>query len=102
MAGRKSKSKSKKQTYSQQLVGMATVGMPTPVRAVATSRFGSRLLLILVPALLATGILTVSFSGGIPQFSVNRERAEEVYEQIATEAPRAAAQLRQYEPLPRR
>jgi hypothetical protein len=76
--------------------------MPTPVRAVATSRFGSRLLLILVPALLATGILTVSFSGGIPQVSVNRERAEAVYEQIATEAPRAAAQLRQYEPLPRR
>ena len=55
-----------------------------------------------MPALLATGILTVSFSGGIPQFSVNRERAEAVYEQIATEAPRAAAQLRQYEPLPRR
>lgn len=94
--------KSKKQTYSQQLVGLATAGMPSPVQAVATSRFGSRLLLILVPVLLATGILTVSFSGGMPTFSVNRERAQEVCREIAAEAPRAAAQLRQYEPLPRR
>jgi hypothetical protein len=91
-----------KQTYSQRLAGVATVGMPAPVRAFATSRGGARFLLLLVPILLATGILTVSFSGGLPQFSVNRERAEEVGRAVSTEATRAAEQFRRYEPLPRR
>ena len=99
-------SRKKKQTYSQQLAGMATIGLPQPVRAVATSRTGSRLLLILVPVLLATGVLTISFSGGMPTFSINRERAEELKQEVTVQAKQAATQalarFQRYEPLPRR
>ncbi|MFM7034608.1 MAG: hypothetical protein ACKOYJ_05360 [Planctomycetia bacterium] len=87
--------KSKKKTYSQKIVGMATVGMPTPVQQVATSRWGSKLLLILVPILLATGVITISFTGGIPSVTVNKERAAAVGREVKQEAMRAAETIRQ-------
>ncbi|MFM8634036.1 MAG: hypothetical protein ACKOEX_04370 [Planctomycetia bacterium] len=87
--------KSKKKTYSQKIVGMATMGMPTPVQQVATSRWGSKLLLILVPILLATGVITISFTGGIPSVTVNKERAAAVGREVKQEAMRAAETIRQ-------
>lgn len=87
--------KSKKKTYSQKIVGMATVGMPTPVQQVATSRWGSKLLLILVPILLATGVITISFTGGIPSVTVNKERAAAGGREVKQEAMRAAETIRQ-------
>lgn len=91
----KSKKKSSRTTYSQQIAGLATMGLPTPVQKVATSRWGSKLLLILVPILIATGVITVSFSGGLPSISVNKERAAAVGEKVTQEAMRAAETLRQ-------
>jgi hypothetical protein len=71
------------------------MGMPAPVQQVATSRLGSKLLLILVPILIATGVITVSFSGGLPSVSFNRDRAEAVGRELSTEAMRAAERIRQ-------
>lgn len=85
---------SKKKTYSQQIAGIATVGLPSPVQKVATSRWGSRLLLVLVPILVATGVITISFSGGIPSVTVNKERAAVVGQELKQEALRAAETLR--------
>lgn len=89
--------KSKKKTYTQQVAGLATMGMPTPVQKVASSKWGSRLLLILVPILLATGVITISFSGGIPSITVNKERAAAVGQELKQNAVRAAETIRQDE-----
>lgn len=81
------------------------MGLPAPVRAVATSKAGSRLLMVILPILLATGILSVSFSGGIPQFTFNRQRAEEVRAEIEADVARAEAAWqsgRSGQSLPRR
>lgn len=93
MAGRKKRSRGK--TYTQRLAQVATIGMPAPVQQVATSRLGSRLLLILIPILIATGVLTISFSGGLPSVSFNRDRAEAVGRELSSEAMRAAERIRQ-------
>jgi hypothetical protein len=65
-------------TASQRLVSLATVGMPQPVRTVLGFRLISTLLVLLVPLLLLTGIMTIQWQNGAPHFSVNRERAQEV------------------------
>jgi hypothetical protein len=88
--------KSRKETYAQKVVGIAAIGLPAPVQSVAKSRWGSRLLLILVPILIATGVLTVSWNGGIPSFSVNKQRAAAVGAEVKQEALKAAERVRQY------
>ena len=87
--------KSKKKTYAQQVAGIATMGMPSPVQKVASSKWGARLLLMLVPILLATGVITITFSGGIPSVSVNKERAAAVGQELKQDAMRAAEKIRQ-------
>ena len=64
------KKKSKK-SASQQLMGVATMGLPAPVQKVATSKWGSKILMLLLPALVASGVLTVSFAGGKPSVSID-------------------------------
>jgi hypothetical protein len=91
MAHRKSK-----ETYAQQVVGLATAGLPAPVQKVAKSKLGSKLLLLLVPILIATGVISISWSGGLPSVTVNRQRAAVVGEQVKEEALRAAERVRQY------
>lgn len=90
------KRRSHSETYAQKVVGLAAVGLPAPVQTVAKSRWGSRLLLLVVPILLATGVLTITWNGGIPTFSVNRDRAAVVGEEIKVEAFKAAERLREY------
>jgi len=88
--------RSKKTGYAQKVVGLATVGMPAPVQKVATSRWGTRLIIVLVPLALATGVLTVSWTGLLPSFSLNPQRAAVVGEQVKGEALKAAERVRQY------
>ena len=89
--------KSNKKTYSQQVAGLATMGMPSPVQKVASSKWGSRLLLLLVPILLATGVITISFNGGMPSVFVNKERAAVVGQELKQNAMRAAETVHQEE-----
>jgi len=84
-----------KTTYTQRIAQFATVGMPAPVQKVATSRLGSRLFLLLIPILIATGVITVSFSGGIPTITFNRDRAQAVGRELEADAMRAAERVRQ-------
>lgn len=72
----------KKKTIGQQVVSVATVGMPAPVRNVASSRWGARLFLILAAALFSAGIVSVQWKDGRPKLEVDRERAQEVREKI--------------------
>jgi hypothetical protein len=91
MAHRKSK-----ESYAQQVVGLATSGLPAPVQKMAKSKLGSKLLLLLVPILIASGVISISWSGGLPSISVNQQRATVVGEQFKDEALRAAERVRQY------
>lgn len=85
--------KSSKKSIAQQAVGLATMGMPAPVQKVATSRWGTRLLLLAIPILLATGVLSIRWVNGLPSFSFNADRAAVVGQQVESEARRAAAQF---------
>ncbi|NBW96335.1 MAG: hypothetical protein EBR28_06310 [Planctomycetia bacterium] len=85
----------KKTSYTQRIAQMATMGMPAPVQKVATSQLGSRIFLLLIPILIATGIISVSFSGGMPTVTFNRDRAEAVGRELETDALRAAERVRQ-------
>jgi hypothetical protein len=70
----------RKKSLSQQVVGVAAVGMPAPVKKIMTSRIGALLLVLAIPVLLASGIVTVQWQNGRPKLSVNQERAAEVKE----------------------
>lgn len=91
-----------KQTFSQQIIGLATYGLPSPVRQVLTSRWVSLLILIVVPILIATGVLSLSWNGGRPDFSVNERRAEQVEREAEQETIRAAQELRSLQDARRR
>lgn len=69
---------SKKKTVSQKVVAVAAAGLPAPVQGVASSRVGSLLLILAVPLLVATGLLTVTWEDGRPKLKLNRERAAEI------------------------
>jgi hypothetical protein len=89
-------SRKKKTSYTQQLAGVATMGLPAPVQKVATSKLGSKILLILIPFLVASGVITITFSGGMPTINVNKERAAAVGRDLQNEAYKAAQQVKQY------
>jgi len=75
----------KKVSTSQRIASLATIGMPQPLRTVFGTRMGSFLLVLLLPALLITGVLTVEWEGGRPRFRFHRERAQEIRKEIHDE-----------------
>jgi len=90
--------RSSKETYSQKVVELATstLPLPSPVKSVANSRWGARLLLVLVPILIATGVVTISWTGGLPSISVDQNRAAIVGQEVKQEALKAAERVQQY------
>ena len=85
---------SKKKTIAQKAVGLASPVLPAPVAKVVGTRWGSRLFILLVPFLLATGVLTISWNNGIPSVNFDRARAwvvgQQVSQRVESEALRAA------------
>jgi len=65
----------RKKTVAQRAVGLAAPVMPAPVAKVVGTRWGARLFLLLLPFLLATGIITISWSNGLPMVSFDWARA---------------------------
>ncbi len=96
MAAKTKKKSKSKTTYSQQIAGIATMGLPAPVQKVASSKYGSKILLLLIPLLVASGIITISFTGGMPKINVNQDRAAAVGRDLQAEAYKAAERVRQY------
>lgn len=76
--------KSRKKTLSQQVVNTAMIGMPQPAKKFLGSRIISLFIVILIPVLIGTGMVTIRWENGRPRFSVNRERTAEA-RQEATE-----------------
>jgi hypothetical protein len=68
----------RKPTLAQCLVGVATAGMPPPVRSVLGTRLGSLLMIIALPILVITGVVSIQWNSGIPRVSIDRQRAKEI------------------------
>ena len=88
-----------KKTMAQQAIGLAAPMLPAPVAKVAGSRWGSRLLILLLPFLFATGVLTISWNNGIPTVNFDRARAllvgQKVGERVQQEAVRVEQDVRE-------
>ena len=85
-------SRRKRKTVPQRIVGVATIGLPAPVRKRLGNRWVSGLVVILVPVLVAIGVLQISWNGWTPTVSVNRERAREVRQEVRHELEERTAQ----------
>ncbi len=90
MASRKKKSK---QNAVQMVAGVATMGMPAPVQKVASSKIGSLLFLAAAVVAIATGAITISFQGGLPSVTVNEARAQQLKQQVETQARMAVGRI---------
>lgn len=88
----------RKKTVAQRAVALATPVMPAPVARVVGTRWGARLFLLLLPFLLATGIITISWTNGLPMVSFDWARAlvvgRRVGEDVGQKALDAAQDLR--------
>ncbi|MFM9057957.1 MAG: hypothetical protein ACKOSQ_02330 [Planctomycetaceae bacterium] len=86
---------SNKKTVAQRAVGLASPVMPAPVAQVIGTRWGSRLFILLLPFLLATGVLTITWNNGIPSVNFDRARAWVVGEQVGRQAEQEALRVAQ-------
>jgi len=87
---------SRKKTYAQKAAGLATMGLPSPVQKFFTTRLGALLFVVAVPALLATGVITVTFNNGVPSVQFNQQRAAVVGKQVEGQALQAAQAAENY------
>ena len=78
---------------TQRIARVATVGMPYPVRAAAGTRLGSLLLVLGLPLLLVTGIMTIEWDSNGPRFRFHRERAEAISDLVGADAVALSAAL---------
>ncbi|HPM80075.1 MAG TPA: hypothetical protein PLF81_05220 [Candidatus Anammoximicrobium sp.] len=83
----------RKPTISQALIGVATTGMPQPVRAMLGNRLVSSLVMIAAPILLVTGVVSIQWDGTLPKVSVDQQRAQ----QIRAQAKESLQRLREKE-----
>jgi|GEM_PF-6192792 len=79
-----------KSTVAQQVVGTAAMGMPAPVKGIIATRWGARITLVVIGLALATGILSVQWSGNIPHLQFNKKRAQEVGKEVRHEVDEIA------------
>ncbi len=76
------RSRRKKQSTAQYVVNMAAFGLPEPLRRIVGSRLGAPLAVVLGIVLVGSGIISVDWSGGRPKLEIDRQRAEEVKQQV--------------------
>lgn len=78
---------------AQTLIGVATTGMPQPVRSLLGNRLVSTLVMIAAPILLVTGVVSIQWDGTLPKVSVDQQRAQE----ISVQAKESLQKLREKE-----
>ncbi len=78
--------RSKKKTLSQKVVSVGSVGMPASVQKLLGNRFVSLLVILIAPLLFAFGLVSLEWENGFPKLSVNRDKAEQVREQVVERA----------------
>jgi hypothetical protein len=80
-------------TALQQIVDTGLMFAPPPVRKIASTSLGSKLLLIAMVALLAKGVLSIEWQDGMPKLNVDREKAAELKQKIAADLVERRSQL---------
>jgi hypothetical protein len=85
--------KSKRKTVAQQVVDTAGVALPAPVRSVVGTRWGARIVVVGVLALLGTGVATVDWDGWRPRLKFDQERLQEVRKEVRDEVQVVAERL---------
>ncbi len=73
-----------KKALSQKVVSAATTGMPSPIRRFLSSRIIALLIVLILPVLYLTGVVSVEWQNGRPRLNFNRQRAQEVREETAS------------------
>ena len=74
--------RSNKKSLSQTVVAVGTTGMPSPVRKILGTRVIASVIVVSVPVLIATGLVSVTFESGYPRLTINQPRAAEVKQEV--------------------
>lgn len=75
----------RKRSSTQRIAGLVALGLPAPMQRVADSRLGSLMMLIFIPAMIISGVLTVDWKNGTPSLNLNRNKAQELKQKAANE-----------------
>ena len=70
--------RSYRRSTSQRAVSLLASALPAPIQRIADTQFGSSLLMLGIPALVVAGILHLDWNGGLPQLTIDRNRAQEI------------------------
>lgn len=78
--------RSRRQSYrrstSQAAAGLLSLALPAPVRGVASTRLGSKLMLVGLPALVGAGLIHINLENGAPRISIDHNKATELRSQV--------------------
>lgn len=85
MAKPKRPTKIPDKTNSQRMVEMLLLFAPAPIRRIASSPLGSRILLTVGAGLLATGAMSVDWENGVPQLKFHKDKIGDATQQVKDE-----------------
>ena len=72
-------------TYSQRIIETLLIFAPAPIRAIASSPLGSRIIMTLGVGLLASGAMSVDWKNGVPQLQFHKDKIGDATQQVADE-----------------
>jgi len=72
------RSRRRKRSSSQRIAGLVALGLPAPMQRVADTRLGSLMMLIFIPAMIISGVLTIDWKNGTPSINIDRAKAKEL------------------------
>ena len=72
-------------TYSQRIIETLLIFAPAPIRAIASSPLGSRIIMTLGVGLLASGAMSVDWKNGVPQIQFHKDKIGDATQQVADE-----------------
>jgi hypothetical protein len=85
MAKPKRVTKALDKSNSQRIIETLLMFAPAPIRAIASSPLGSRIIMTLGAGLLATGAMSVDWKNGIPQLQFHKDKIGDATQNIADE-----------------
>jgi hypothetical protein len=79
------RSRRRKTTSTQRIAGLVALGLPAPMQRVADTRLGSLMMLIFIPAMIISGVLTVDWNNGRPTLNLDRNKAQQIKQKAESE-----------------
>jgi hypothetical protein len=70
---------------SQRIVEMLMMFAPAPIRRIASSPLGSRIIMTVGAGLLATGAMSVNWENGVPQLKFHKDKIVDATQQVKEE-----------------